>query len=468
MSTPGNWGRGRLSNGAVWCAAAVLFSVTTLGPLYTLRFRFGPAVVGSLLDDKRLNAVFTTVHLGVITVGLLVALARRRGAAAAGSGADRPGGHTWARLVWIVALVALHVLVAWSAAWSLVEDRSLTQAGLFALTSASALALGNVVTMRQLTSALVVSQHALLLWGMWAVRRDWVGAVDERGHWTGVFLNKNSFGPVAAVALLSLIALFAWVAHRSSRAGVLVCAPFALAAAGLDGLVLIRANSITPMVGIIGAFGAVAVVALAATVAARRSLPRARTAYTFAAIAVAGAVAGGLAARSLLASVLHRSPTMSGRTELWGWLFDRIAERPVGGWGWLSVWEEPDLKRQVVARFKIPFATAHSGVIEVAIGAGLIAAACAAIVLGGCAILGIRSAAERPSWATYVGLGALGYALSVNLLETFIGANLLPWSLLLCVAAVLAATARSASTTTDGQTGNAAAPGIPPDTADLG
>lgn len=467
MSTPGNWGRGRLGNGAVWCAAAVLFSVTTLGPLYTLRFRFGPAVVGSLLDDRRLNAVFTATHLGVIVVGLLVAFSRRRSAAAVGAN-RRTGGPQWTRLVWIAALVALHVLVAWSAAWSLVEDRSLTQAGLFALTSASALALGNVVTMRQVTSALVVSQHALLLWGMWAVRRDWVGAVDERGHWTGVFLNKNSFGPVAAVALLSLIALFVWVARRSSRSWVLVCAPFGIAVAAVDGLVLARANSITPIVGIIGAFGAVAVVAFAGTIARKRSLPRARTAYAFSGVAVAGTVTGALAARSVLASVLHRSPTMSGRTELWGWLIGRIGERPVGGWGWLSVWEEPDLKRQVVARFRIPFATAHSGVIEVAVGAGLIAAACAVIVLGGGAILAIRSAAERPSWATYVGLGAIGYALSVNLLETFIGANLLPWSLLLCVATILAASARSASTTTDGQAGDAATSGIPADTADLG
>lgn len=438
MSTP-RQRTGWLGNSVVWFAAAVLFTATTLGPLYNWRIRIGPPVSGSLLDDWRLNLVFASVHVGVVLLCAAVAVGRRGGRVRQ----RLTGGRAWSRAAWWAALVGLHVLVAWSAMWSLVEGRSLSQAGLFALTTLSALALGNVATMRQLVVALLVTQHGLTAWGMWAVRRNWVASVDERGHWAGIFFNKNSFGPVAAVALLSLVAWGAFVVTQSSRRVTVIWAPFLAVAAAVDALVLMRANSITPIVGIIGAFGAVGVVALAGVIATRRGLPKARTAFVASIVAVGAAVAGGLALRSVLASVLHRSPTMSGRTELWGWLLDRIGDRPIGGWGWLSVWEEPDLRSQVVARFKIPFATAHSGLIEVAIGAGLIAGACAFVVLLGCALTGIRGAAERPSWATFVGLGAIGYALSVNLLETFIGANLLPWALLLCATAIISLPDRS-------------------------
>ena len=74
--------------------------------------------------------------------------------------------------------------------------------------------------------------------------------------------------------------------------------------------------------------------------------------------------------------------TLSGRTELWGWLLPRVGERPIGGWGWLSVWEEPDLRQQIVERFDVPFATAHNGLLEVALGAGIPAMVVVAVAIG--------------------------------------------------------------------------------------
>lgn len=423
-------GESRWFDAATAVLATVLVTACTIGPLYSLRLRIAPAVTGSLIDDDTLNRWFLAVHLIVGTGAVLLMLWRHfRGVAV--RTADR-------RLAAIGAgaAVVLIALLLWSSEWSVVENRSLTQAALFGLTTVSAVALGRVVRIPVLVAVLAFTHHVLLAWSVWTVRRHWIGAVDERGHWTGLFLNKNSLGPVAAVALLSLVC-GAWLLwdHRGHvpRAIVATAAVVATGAAAVDLAILAKADSITSMAGF-----ACAVAAPVVAMAARRWALR-REKATFPAVTSAllagwvGAVAAVAIGREVLATTLHRSATLSGRTELWGWLVPRIGDRPVGGWGWLSVWEEPSLRRQVVARFKIPFATAHNGVLEVALGAGIPAAVAVVTVMVVSLLIATRWFARTGSAAAGVGLALVVYALAVNHLETFVGANLLPWVLLLTV-----------------------------------
>jgi O-antigen ligase len=96
----------------------------------------------------------------------------------------------------------------------------------------------------------------------------------------------------------------------------------------------------------------------------------------------------------------------------------------------------------VMARFKIPFATAHNGLIELALGAGIPALLSFLVAIGALLVspfswLG-RARFPVHRAAAAVAVGICGYFVTVNSLETFIGANLLPWALFVMVCTIAA------------------------------
>ena len=145
---------------------------------------------------------------------------------------------------------------------------------------------------------------------------------------------------------------------------------------------------------------------------------------------VMGLALAAVVGRSALATGLDRSTTLSGRTELWGWLIDAISRRPFSGWGWLGVWEDRALEAEVVGRFDVDFSTAHNAVIEMLLGVGIVGAVLLVAAVG-VTTWPIVVVATRPGVQRAVGvvaLGFVGYVVAVNQLETYVGANPLPWS----------------------------------------
>ena len=124
-----------------------------LGPIYTLRNRIQPLPAGQYIDDARVNAAFVVLYLVVIA-----ALARRV------PRLSRPT---------TVLLVALHVLVIASALWSLAPGRSATQGLLFALTTMTAVVVGDRIGVRGLLLALAVAAQVGVVLSQLAVRRSW-------------------------------------------------------------------------------------------------------------------------------------------------------------------------------------------------------------------------------------------------------------------------------------------------------
>ena len=416
-----------------------------LGPVYTLRNRIDPLPSGQYIDDAFVNVGFAGLHLAVI--GVIVVLARRR-PAISGLTAGL--------------LVALHVLVIASAWWSLAPGRSATQGVLFALTTVAALVVGDRIGVRGVVAALAVASQAGVVLSQLAVRRAWPNTIDLNGDWAGIYLNRNSLGPVAVMALLATASTAAlWWSDRvksnrgmpglgvagvrSSAVGVAV----ATALAGLlvlDAHTLMRSASLTPLVG-------AAVALLTALVAA--ALPwwwgRRRQAGEGAVLGAGALGAGvlltwaglGLVAalgRSALATGLDRSTTLSGRTELWGWLIDAISRRPLGGWGWLGVWEDRALEAEVVGRFDVDFSTAHNAVIEMLLAVGIVGAVLLVAAVGASTwpVLAVAARPGAQRAAGVVALGFVGYVVAVNQLETYVGANLLPWALLIALGAACA------------------------------
>lgn len=422
-------------------SASILFTACTIGPFYSLRVRTAPPVTGSLLDDRRLILAFGAVHLATIltAVGFWVISRRESSAPIITKQFLRDNALACAIAC---ALLIGHVLVAASALWSRVDSRSAIQASLFFLTSLSALAVGRLISIRQLCVVLAATHHALIGISLWAIWQRWPGAVDERGAWTGIFFNKNSFGPVAAVGIMALAGLLA-TRNQGQRGSISAMRSAALVPlAAIDIVVLLRSNSLTPVISLVFAVAVASYVPVAVRRADRGGRPATTRLGIWAFTVFFGTIATVGVAREYAASALGRSTTLSGRTQLWGWLLPRIGDRPIGGWGWLSVWEEPDLKAQVVKRFRIPFATAHNGILEIAVGAGIPAALCFVVAAVGLIGLTIRYAvqtrAQPHKFEGAVALMLAGYVAAANQLETFIGANLLPWALFVCVGTIAA------------------------------
>lgn len=414
-----------------------------LGPIYTLRNRIQPLPAGQYIDDARVNAAFVVLYLVVIA-----ALARRV------PRLSRPT---------TVLLVALHVLVIASALWSLAPGRSATQGLLFALTTMTAVVVGDRIGVRGLLLALAVAAQVGVVLSQLAVRRSWPNTIDGNGDWSGIYLNRNSLGPVAMLALLATFGAMAlWWQDRdgaTSRSSRDVGLGAALGGAlvvlvVLDVHTLLRSASLTPVVGAVVAALTVIVAVLAPALQQRFASGRAASGgpvteqgspWPLVAAVVAtwaGVAVVAMVGRSQVATNLDRSSTLSGRTELWGWLIDAISRRPFGGWGWLGVWEDRALEAEVVARFNVDFSTAHNAVIEMLLATGVFGALLLVATVGAL----IRPAVQLTAHSGgdrrlgVVTMGLVGYVVAVNQLETYVGANLLPWALLVGGAATCART----------------------------
>ncbi|MEZ5372268.1 MAG: hypothetical protein R2704_05955 [Microthrixaceae bacterium] len=416
-----------------WGLAVATVWVFTLGlgPIYTLRNRLEPLPVGQYIDDARINVVFVVIH--VLAIGLL---ARRM---------PRLSPPT------VVLLCALHVLVVASSLWSLAPGRSATQGALFALTTVAAVVVGDRIGIRGLLVAVAVASQVGVMLSLFAVRRDWPNAVDPNGDWAGIYLNRNSLGPVAVLALLATAAAVNVWAVDPEEPRRVTPRMFAIAVLGfalglLDAVTLLGSASLTPLVGG-GVAIASAVVAAGLPPLLRHRLggdgsapggaPTAGMLATGVLTSWVGIAVVAMVGRSEVATNLDRSATLSGRTELWGWLIDASSRRPLSGWGWLGVWEDRALEVQVVDRFNVDFSTAHNAVIEMLLAAGVLGAILLVVTMGALIWPTMRLAVRRgPDHRIgVVAMGLVGYVVAVNQLETYVGANLLPWALLVAVAA---------------------------------
>ncbi len=95
-----------------------------------------------------------------------------------------------------------------------------------------------------------------VLFSYLAVKRNWDFAISIEGHWNGIYFNRNSLAPVAAVGLLAAVSiLLITVTRRRNNwwpATAIVLADIAV----LDGYVLMRTRSSTS-IGAIAVFVAV-------------------------------------------------------------------------------------------------------------------------------------------------------------------------------------------------------------------
>lgn len=393
---------------------------TTKGPLYHLRVQFSSVPLGGdFIDDRLVQAAFLALYGGLIAVAWP---ARHRVIERA------------TPLLMTQAMFLLVLLL--SAFWSIAPGRTVEQVVmLIAGTSAFALAAGHFSGRQMLFGFWFAMQlgMALSLFARW---QQWVLSVDQRGNLVGVYFNRNSLGAVATAGVLTTIALL-YVRgsdRRRPEPGVMPVSRAEIAAIGIAGILNAAvwwwSNSLTPAMALLLAIWAGGLAATAMASGRYRALRR--SAASVLGVLTLIALVASVAARSLFAGLIGRSPTYTGRTLIWAEVIEAWQRRPFGGYGFMAAWFDPDLRAGLVARGRDVY-EAHSGYLEVLVGAGVIGA----LALGAVLLASIASIASalrtRPGPITIWFVAAATYSLSANLGETYIGANLFIWMLFVVV-----------------------------------
>jgi exopolysaccharide production protein ExoQ len=76
-----------------------------------------------------------------------------------------------------------------------------------------------------------------------------------------------------------------------------------------------------------------------------------------------------------LLETFGKDPTLTGRTEIWGYVIPEIYQRPILGWGYAAFWSTANPESFKIANVLIWFAPeAHNGILEILLSVGLIGA----------------------------------------------------------------------------------------------
>lgn len=111
-------------------------------------------------------------------------------------------------------------LLAWLAAsvvWSTFARYAVSEFIALAATTGFGLYLATRFAMRDLWRIVAVAMALGLAMSLLAIQRDWELAVDAQdGYWIGIYYNRNSLAPVAAMALLAFIGMVFTTLRRST------------------------------------------------------------------------------------------------------------------------------------------------------------------------------------------------------------------------------------------------------------
>ena len=239
--------------------------------------------------------------------------------------------------------------------------------------------------------------------------------LDSNDNWEGLYTNRNSLAPVAAIGVLAgiryLVAGGRW--SRVAGAGLTALSLGAMAGAG----------SRTAWIALL-------IAATAATAAVGYHWTRSRSSRALSRAALAAVTTLGAGGASVALAAFWDEATFSQRRNMWSLVWDRVAQRPLEGYGFHAFWEVIELLDHALLRR----GSAHNSLIEVALGLGLIGVVpfVAIVVLAAgnaCLHVWRRPGADSWMWAAVV-----GFVLVENVSESFVLWFSYVWVLLMAAA----------------------------------
>ena len=313
-----------------------------------------------------------------------------------------------AAVVWFTLAALASTL--WSVDAAATAWRSSIYAGMALLAWAmSRLDAGDTAAAIGLMAGAAVAASLLLI----ALRPDL--GLGPNDYWKGVYTNRNSLAPLAAVGVLAGVR-FVLAPGRLRRVAA------ALLVAGSTAA-LVGAGSRTAWVSLVAALVASSLPVTYHWIAGRWGGRRAAT------ITAASAGAGAVAAVICLAAVWDVA-TLSQRRTIWSLVWDRILQRPLGGHGFFTFWDIEELTQHVLLRR----GSAHNSLVEVGLGLGLLGAVPFVAIVA----LAARNAGlelwRRPGADTWMWAALVAFLLVENVTESFVLWFSYSWVLLMAAA----------------------------------
>ena len=338
-----------------------------------------------------------------------------------------------------VSVALLGAFVSWmllSTLWATSGRDTIVEATVLVMTAAAGLYLARSFSPIQQMLLVGVAMQPGVVLSYIAVERNWEFAVSIEGHWAGIYFNRNSLAPVAAVGMLAALGLLWVVINRRYKQWWPTLAFILIDIALADGYVLFRTRSSTS-VGAVVVFGLVWVFwSVIRTLYRRRVLTLNQVRRYVYALFIVGASSGTWIIFKFQSTVLRwldEEDFFNGRAAIWHYGWTGFLERPIIGWGWMSAWKSSIFLHRDLWWTVVGAQWSHSSYIDVLIGGGAIGALLLLVVLiyGGFTQLESALSSTAGQWI----YAMMFFVLLASTQESFIGGNHYFWVLL--VAAVI-------------------------------
>jgi len=243
--------------------------------------------------------------------------------------------------VWTPAtlLIVLFIMLFLSTTWSTLPGRTLWDITGISLSILGAIYLAFTNTIRRFVSLIFAGTSIVVLLCYWSVIRKWGSATHiESGFWRGVFENRNSLAPQAALLLLAGSFLIATViTEKKLRWSLVILLPITFVAF----LTLYETHSSSSVVGLTLGLLTFLAYLLCRLFQKWKALNVSLVGTYFALSVETTLLVIGIVSyleSSRISSEFGRSGGFSGRIPIWNAGIVGITERPYLGWGWSTAW----------------------------------------------------------------------------------------------------------------------------------
>jgi O-antigen ligase len=251
--------------------------------------------------------------------------------------------------------------------------------------------------------------------------RAGIGSGDFEGDWLGIYGQKNNLGGAMSLGFLVFVLLFRFTRPRRYR--YLFLAVFMLA-------LVLGSNSTSSMV-VCAALPAILWITRA-TLVPSPSLTWRRIGIMVLAVSLAWMIVPNF---EQVTNALDRDVTLTGRTVMWGLVYQAIQEKPLLGYGYESFWRgDEGLGGEIWGKVGQNLFYSHNGFLEIWLGLGLVGVLAFTSAFVFSIVMALYFIRKRFFLYTVWPWLLLCYLFLSNLTEaSFMRANTLPWILFLIV-----------------------------------
>ena len=347
--------------------------------------------------------------------------------------------------------VAFLVWMNASTLWSVLSRQTVIESVALTVTAMCGLYLMVSFDIANRLQIIFLAMQVGVVASVFAVVRNWnLSTSDSGGYWIGIYLNRNSLAPVAAIGILA--GVFLLPKWRCADPSLLSIGRLAIVALVLlDAFVLWRSESTTSPAALALAAVGVAYWQVMRLIAVRFSdtNPLVRFAHI---VYIAGITVGMwliFIVQGRLLSLIGETTTFNGRLVHWRFSWNGFREQPWFGYGWQAAWRDPEflkgpgwwvlpnIQRIVADSGSVSLVVdpnkswSHSGYFDILLGGGVIGAAILVALLV-VVIMYQRDAIVRRT-TTVWNMAIVWFVVAAASQESFIIGNHFLWLLLASV-----------------------------------